>query len=94
VKDFYRHNTSLKWIVLAVSILISAGTIYYTNILVEQLKQRERQQVELFARALEYTLHEDSNDNILFVTDEIIFKNNSIPTVFKTRGPKPAKKKQ
>jgi signal transduction histidine kinase len=83
--DFYQHNTNLKWIVLAVSISISIGSIYYTNVLVEQLKQRERQQVELFARALEYTLDDQSNDNMLFVTDEIIFKNNSIPTVWITR---------
>jgi signal transduction histidine kinase len=83
--DFYQHNTNLKWIVLVVSVLISIGSIYYTNVLVEQLKQRERQQVELFARALEYTLNDESNDNILFITDEIIFKNNSIPTIWITR---------
>lgn len=83
--DFYQHNTSLKWIVLAISILISIGSIYYTNVLVEQLKIRERQQVELFARALEYTLNDESTDNILFITDEIIFKNNSIPTIWITR---------
>lgn len=83
--DFYQHNTSLKWIVLVVSVLISIGSIYYTNVLVEQLKSRERQQVELFARALEYTLNDASNDNILFITDEIIFKNNSIPTIWITR---------
>ena len=72
--DFYQHNTNLKWVVLVVSILISIGSIYYTNVLVEQLKQRERQQVELFAKALEYTLDDESSDNMLFVTDEIIFK--------------------
>jgi len=83
--DFYQHNTNLKWIVLAISILISIGSIYYTNVLVEQLKARERQQVELFAHALEYTLNDESTDNILFITDEIIFKNNSIPTIWITR---------
>ena len=83
--DFYQHNTNLKWIVLGISILISIGSIYYTNVLVEQLKSRERQQVELFAHALEYTLNDESTDNILFITDEIIFKNNSIPTIWITR---------
>ena len=83
--DFYETNTNLKWFVLGVSVLISIGSIYYTNILVDQLKDREKQQVELFAKALEYTLNDDSNDNILFVTDEIIFKNNSIPTIWITQ---------
>jgi signal transduction histidine kinase len=79
--DFYQTNPILKWVVLAVSFLISIGSIYYTNVLVEQLKRRERQQVELFAKAIEYTLNEDINFNILFVSEEIINKNNSIPTI-------------
>lgn len=82
--DFYRDNTKLKWIILAVSVLISVGSIYYTNILVDQLKEREKQQVELFAKALEYTLINDDG-NIVFITDEIIFKNKSIPVIWFTR---------
>lgn len=79
--DFHQHNPRLKWIVLAVSFLISIGSIYYTNVLVDQLKERERQQVQLFARAIEYTLNESLNSNILFVSEEIVYKNNSIPTI-------------
>jgi signal transduction histidine kinase len=79
--DFYQGNPKLKWIVLAVSFLISVCSIYYTNVLVDQLKERERQQVQLFARAIEYTLNEDLSYNILFVSEEIINKNNSIPTI-------------
>lgn len=82
--DFYRDNTKLKWIILAVSVLISAGSIYYTNVLVDQLKEREKQQVELFAKALEYTLINDDG-NIVFITDEILFKNKSIPVIWLTR---------
>lgn len=78
--DFYEDNANLKWIVLAVSVIISLGTIYYTNILVAQLKEREHNQVNLFAKALEYTSN-DTDNNILFITEEIIFKNNSIPTI-------------
>ncbi|MBY0434297.1 MAG: HAMP domain-containing histidine kinase, partial [Cyclobacteriaceae bacterium] len=70
----------LKWIILAVSVIISAGTIYYTNVLVDQLKEREKNQVRLFAKALEYTSN-DMDNNILFITEEIIYKNNSVPTM-------------
>ncbi len=80
--EFYRNNPILKWVVLGISFFISVASIYYTNILVEQLKDREKQQVRLFARALEYTLNEDLNNNILFVSEEIINKNNSIPTIW------------
>ncbi|MEO5602207.1 MAG: HAMP domain-containing sensor histidine kinase [Cyclobacteriaceae bacterium] len=79
--EFYQHNPRLKWIVLAVSFLISVCSIYYTNVLVDQLKERERQQVQLFAKAIEYTLNESLNSNILFVSEEIINKNISIPTI-------------
>ena len=78
--DLYQDNTNLKWIILIVSVIISVGTIYYTNVLVEQLKEREKNQVRLFAKALEYTSN-DTDNNILFITEEIIYKNNSIPTI-------------
>lgn len=82
VTEFYRDNARLKWLVLLVSVLISIASIYYTNILVEQLKERERAQVHLFAKAIEYTLSEN-DDALLFVSEEIIAKNNSIPTIWK-----------
>lgn len=78
--EFYQDNTNLKWIILGVSIVISVGSIFYTNILVDQLKDREKDQVRLFAKALEYTSN-DASSNILFITEEIIYKNNSIPTI-------------
>ncbi|MBI1768886.1 MAG: HAMP domain-containing histidine kinase [Bacteroidetes bacterium] len=78
--EFYQDNTNLKWIILAVSVIISVASIYFTDILVGKLKERERDQVKLFARALEYTINETDND-ILFITEEIINKNNSIPTI-------------
>jgi len=83
--DFYQDNTNLKWIILVVSIFISIGSIYFTDVLVGQLKEREKNQVKLFARALEYTINEDEN-NILFITEEIINKNNSIPTILTSKG--------
>lgn len=81
----YQNNPALKWVVLIVSVLISIGSIYYTNVLVEQLKARERQQVQLFAKAIEYSLNDDLSSNVMFVQEEIINKNNSVPTILVTR---------
>ncbi len=78
--EFYQDNANLKWIILGVSIIISVGSIYYTNRLVDQLKGRERNQVRLYAKALEYTAN-DLDNNFLFITEEIINKNNSVPTI-------------
>src|SRR5579871_5325644 len=83
--DFYQDNANLKWIILIVSVFISIGSIYFTEVLVDQLKEREKNQVKLFARALEYTIN-DTENNILFITEEIINKNNSIPTILTSKG--------
>jgi len=79
--DFYRNNSNLKWVVLVASVLISIGSIYYTNILVDQLKARERQQVQLYAKAIEYTAKDDDYGDVNFIAQEILFQNNSIPII-------------
>lgn len=80
IRDLYKDNSKFKWVVLAVSVLISISSIYYTKILVDQLKARERAQVGLFAKAIQYISNQNDND-ILFVLEEIINKNNSVPTI-------------
>src|SRR6187399_1262953 len=47
--EFYRDNSTLKWVILGVSTIISIGSVYYSN--------------------------------IFFVSEEIVNKNNSIPTI-------------
>jgi signal transduction histidine kinase len=80
--SFYQNNSQLKWVVLVVSVLISVGSIYYTNELVNQLKERERQQVQLYAKAIEYTANEEETfHNVNFIAQEILFQNNSIPII-------------
>jgi anti-sigma regulatory factor (Ser/Thr protein kinase) len=81
VFNIYKNKSSLKWIVLSVSVLIGVGSIFYTNVLVNQLKQREQRQIELFAKSLEYTINENSKSDLYFITEEILFQNNSIPTL-------------
>ena len=81
--DLYRDNSKIKWIALAISVLISIGSIYYTKILVDQLKEREKQQVILFAKAIEYTANssETSVEEVNFIAQEILFQNSSIPII-------------
>jgi len=81
VLDLYQNKSKIKWIVLVVSVVISVGSIFYTNVLVKQLEEREKRQIELFAKALEYTSNENSSNNLFFITEEILFQNNSIPTI-------------
>ncbi|MEO7991559.1 MAG: HAMP domain-containing sensor histidine kinase [Chryseolinea sp.] len=80
--DFYQNNTNLKWVVLGISVLISIGSIYYTNVLVDQLKERERQQVQLYAKAIEFFANDEgTSGDVNFIAQEILFQNNSIPII-------------
>ncbi len=77
---FYQSKPTLKWIVLGVSLIISISSIYYTNILVEDLKETEKRFITLFAKSLENTINSDDG-NINFITQEILFPNKSIPLI-------------
>jgi signal transduction histidine kinase len=79
ILDFYQNKTRIKWLIFISSVIISFGSIYYTNLLVEELKERERRQIELFAIALEYA--SVNTDALSFINEEIIKQNNSIPVI-------------
>ncbi len=81
--NLYENKSTLKWVVLGVSLIISGGSIFYTNMLVDKLKTKEKTFIRLYAKALEYTLSEKvtSSQNINFISEEIIYQNNSIPMI-------------
>jgi signal transduction histidine kinase len=82
ILDFYQNKNRIKWLIFISSVVISFGSIYYTNILVEELKEREKRQIELLARALEYASNASiDSENLSFITQEIIQQNNSIPVI-------------
>lgn len=77
--DFYQNKKQVKWIVVLVSILIGSGSIWYTNILVEELREREQSQIHLLSEALEYAA--TTSENLTFINQEIIQQNYSIPII-------------
>ncbi|MDN3688053.1 sensor histidine kinase [Cyclobacterium jeungdonense] len=77
--DLYQNRGKVKWGVFAFSIIIGLGSIYYTNTLVEELKIREKRQVDLYAEALEYA--SVNSDNLTFIFQVIIQENKSIPVI-------------
>lgn len=77
--DFYQNRKQVKWMVLVISVLIGAGSIWYTNRLVRELKLREARQVELLSSALEYAA--GNTENLSFINQEIIRQNYSIPII-------------
>ena len=77
--DFYQNKKQVKWLVFLVSILIGSGSIWYTNLLVDELRERERRQIQLLSSALEYAA--TTSENLTFINQEIIQQNYSIPVI-------------
>ena len=65
---------------MGVAILISIASILYTNNLVDQIRERERRQIDIYASSLEFLANE-SADNFLLVLDEIVKANHTIPVI-------------
>lgn len=77
--DFYKNKKQVKWLVFFVSVLIGSGSIWYTSLLVEELRERENRQIQLLSSALEYAA--TTSENLTFINQEIIQQNYSIPII-------------
>ena len=82
--DFYTSQFTIKWLILLVASLIGVGSIIYTNQLVDELKARESENINLWTQAVEFSSKGelDSNDPALtFISNNIIAPENSIPVI-------------
>lgn len=79
--DVYRHKSEFKILVVIVALIIGSVSLYYTDTLVKKLVEREKEQIELYASALRYTLDPDNNEPLTFIFDEIIKSNQHIPVI-------------
>ncbi|GAB3229691.1 histidine kinase [Algoriphagus aestuariicola] len=77
--DFYQNRKQVKWLVFLLSFLIGSGSIWYTSLLVDELRERESRQIQLLSSALEYAA--TTSENLTFINQEIIQQNHSIPII-------------
>ncbi len=88
--DLYSNRSFLKWFVLTVSFVIGAGSILYTNRLVIDIREREKRQVDLYARTLEYLANDNNQSaDLSFILDEIVQANTTIPVILTDDRGKP-----
>lgn len=83
------NSSKLKVVVLVVSLLIGTASIWYTNELVYKLAQREKQQINLFAKGLQAVADPNNDGSISFLFQEIIEANNSIPVILTDENENP-----
>ena len=77
----YDQKSRIKILVAVLALIIGAATIIYTNLLVLRVSEREQQQIQLFAKAQEFIINSESDSNTLFVFNEIINANATIPVI-------------
>jgi hypothetical protein len=66
-------SVNIKIILVLIAVLITIGTLYYTQTLVTKLQEKERQIVELYAKGIEYLANTTNPDvDITFLFDNII----------------------
>ena len=81
----YDQKTRIKILVAVLALLIGAATVIYTNWLVQRVSQREQQQIQLYAKALQYIINSETETNT-FVFNEIISNNTTIPVILSSDG--------
>ncbi|MCX8056668.1 MAG: HAMP domain-containing histidine kinase [Ignavibacteria bacterium] len=63
----------IKFILLAIAIIIAAATLIYTNYVVKQLQEREKRIATLFAKGLEYVANSNEPEkDYTFIFENII----------------------
>lgn len=77
----YSQKNRIKLLVVIIALVIGASTITYTNILVSKLSEREQELVQLYAKGLRYMISAPSDDNIVFIEEEILSANTTVPVI-------------
>lgn len=80
--DFYSNQSTIKWVILVVAVIIGGGSIVYTNRLVSELKEGERNNINLWAKAIEFSSSPDVDESALtFISANIITPDNTLPVI-------------
>lgn len=79
--NIYTRKIRWKFILFLSAVLIALGSLFYTNRLVRQLKQEEKNKVELWAKATEQLIDLDITETNFGFLFEVIENNNTVPVI-------------
>jgi signal transduction histidine kinase len=79
--NLYRNKNTIKILVGLIAILIVVVSVYYNNFIVDILKEREYERVDMFARAIEFLAEQGDNANVTFINEQIVRSNTTIPVI-------------
>lgn len=77
-----KRRSTINLVIVALAFVIALASVYFTRIIVEQLKERELGIIQLYAKSLEFTVNDQgSQSELAFVVEQIMYPNNSIPII-------------
>lgn len=78
----YHNESSLKWAIAAIGFTIGVASVWYMNMLVRQLVESERRQIDFFAKVqAQMANFSYENPDVTFLLTEVIEANDRIPVV-------------
>jgi signal transduction histidine kinase len=81
MSPIYDQKTRIKLVIVVLSVLIATATVVYTNILVARVAEREKQQIDLYAKTQRYIISTEETSNLVFLQEQIIEANKTIPII-------------
>jgi signal transduction histidine kinase len=78
-----------KWLIFIIALVISSGSVIYTNRLVKEIEERERLQIQLYGRMLEYLNNDSDDPNFFLILDELVTSNTTIPVILTDENENP-----
>ncbi|GAA4347627.1 HAMP domain-containing sensor histidine kinase [Hymenobacter saemangeumensis] len=81
MNPIYDQKSRIKILIAVLALFIGAATVIYTNVLVQRVSQREREQIRLYAKAQEFIINSEVDSNTNFVFEEILKANTTIPII-------------
>jgi anti-sigma regulatory factor (Ser/Thr protein kinase) len=82
--DTYDQKSFYKYIIGVILLLLSVGSLFYTDKLVEELEQREEREVQLYAEGMRYVFNSpfDENFNVVFQVIQDAVNFYQIPVIY------------
>jgi K+-sensing histidine kinase KdpD len=79
--DIYRHKTRFKVGIVIFALVLAGVSLYYTDVLVKHLAEREKKMIEIYAETLETMANTEVNESQSLVLQNIINANQSVPVI-------------
>ncbi len=84
----YRNSSNIKLALISVGFILIIGLLAYSNSIVNQLRDDNREIVKVYSEIIAKTVNEESDANLSFVFDEII-KKVQFPIIYSDADQKP-----